>query len=89
CCRLKLHFYAKLFSHRATGKFGIFDSYSSVYWIGSVFFCTKSGLRGLNAYLRHIPGVATLARSTPGFILPPAPQAENMSAHFVEKFCQS
>jgi hypothetical protein len=52
-----LHFYAKLFSHRATGKFGIFDSYSSVYWIGSVFFCTKSGLRGLDVFLRHIPGV--------------------------------
>ncbi|HEU0178856.1 MAG TPA: hypothetical protein VFV58_31720, partial [Blastocatellia bacterium] len=54
CCRLKLHFYAKLFSHRATGKFGIFDSYSSVYWIGSVFFCTKSGRRGRQLFvIRH------------------------------------
>jgi hypothetical protein len=52
-----LHFYAKLFSHRATGKFGISTSYSLAYRIGSVFVCTKSGLRGLDMWLRNIPGV--------------------------------
>ena len=35
-------------------------------------------LRGLDMRLHHIPGVAALARSTPGSILSPAPQAENV-----------
>jgi len=43
-------------------------------------------LRGLNVWLHHIPGVPL--RSTPGSILPPAPQAENVSIHFEQKFRQ-
>jgi len=41
-------------------------------------------LRGLAVRLRHIPGVPL--RSTPGFILSPAPQAENANIHFAQKF---
>jgi hypothetical protein len=41
-------------------------------------------LRGLDMWLRHIPGVPL--RSTPGSILPPAPQAENVNIHFERKF---
>jgi hypothetical protein len=40
-------------------------------------------LRGLDAYLRHIPGVPL--RSTPGFTLPPAPQAEKVNVHFAQQ----
>jgi hypothetical protein len=43
-------------------------------------------LRGLDARAHHIPGVAALARSTPGFILPPAPQAEDANIHLAQKF---
>jgi len=38
-------------------------------------------LRGLDVWLRHLPGVPL--RSTPGYILPPAPQAEDVNIHFV------
>jgi hypothetical protein len=40
--------------------------------------------RGLDVWLRHIPGVSI--RSTPGSILPPAPQAENVNIYFERKF---
>jgi hypothetical protein len=41
-------------------------------------------LRGLDVWLRHIPGVPL--RSTPGSILTPAPQAENVNTNFAQKF---
>jgi hypothetical protein len=40
-------------------------------------------LRGLDVFLRHIPGVPL--RSTPGSMLPPAPQAKNVNIHFAQK----
>src|SRR5215475_11029690 len=40
-------------------------------------------LRGLDACSHHIPGVPL--RSTPGSILPPAPQAENVKIRFAPK----
>src|SRR6266511_4377508 len=41
-------------------------------------------LRGLDVWLRPLPGVPL--RSTPGSILPPAPQSEDVNIHFVKKF---
>jgi hypothetical protein len=47
---------------------------------------SRRPLRGLDAFIHYIPGVAALTRSTPGSIPPPAPQAEAVNIHYVQKF---